>query len=87
MKVEKFEEKLQKVRVEHYYVCDKCNKRIIIKTHNDFDFQFKCNTGRSSTDGGNGILYELNLCEECVMELFRLLRENKYNIQSEEWDW
>jgi hypothetical protein len=70
--------------------CDKCGKKIVSEKFGDVyeDSWFEFKTGESyGADGGSGDLYKIDLCEECSLDLIKLMKENGYKVRGEEWDY
>jgi hypothetical protein len=89
MKVLKKEKRMMEVDVtiENYFLCDKCNQKIEHENYNAFECNFIHKTGSNYPSGGSGEKKEMDLCEECAVELVTLLRTNGYRVNDSEWDW
>ena len=74
------------VVVEDFLQCDKCGNEIKTGLYDAFSFDFEVRTGESYPEGGNGQLFNMDLCQECFKELLELLKENKYRVDEKEWD-
>lgn len=89
MKKTHSEIKTKEVIILDSYTCDKCGTDLIkeIDGWNAYSVDwFKMKTGMDYGDGGRGINYKLDLCEECAKKLLSLLILNDYKIYEEEWE-
>jgi hypothetical protein len=75
------------VIVENYHLCDKCNKKITKQNYDAFECDFTHKTGDSYPDGGSGDLQEMELCQQCAVELVELLKQNGYRVNDSKWEW
>lgn len=88
MQVIKKETQIRQVEItiESYTLCDKCNSKIKTSTFDAFECEFIHKTGNSFPEGGSGNKQEMELCQQCAVELVDLLIENGYRINESEWD-
>jgi hypothetical protein len=50
------------------------------------DFELNWRTGVSYPECGNGEKVEVDLCRDCIVRLFKLLKDEGCKINIEEWD-
>ncbi len=68
--------------------CDKCGKKIERNSYNHYDYDwFKLFFGEGTEDGGGGIEYTMELCEDCSKKLITTLKSLGYVIREEEHLW
>ncbi len=85
MRIERKEVQPREVVVESYYLCDKCGKRIQREYTDAFEFDLEHKTGTIGLGGGCGEVERLDLCAECAPQAIKLLIENGFQVQSNEW--
>lgn len=86
MQIIKKERQLKEVVVENYSLCDKCNEKIQLESMYDaFTCKASLTTGSQYPGGGFGENQEIELCQECAVELIFLLASHGYRINRSEW--
>ena len=79
---------MQEVTTDCYLICDKCGKRIKTKDSFDaFECEFIYKTGSNYPEGGDGDKLSLDLCQECGLKAIKILKDNGFKVQENEWDW
>lgn len=72
---------------KRYKKCDKCG--CVIKKTSSFEVfesTFKVESGVSYPEGGHGTDQSIDLCQDCSNDFIFLLKKNKYNINTKEWE-
>lgn len=95
MKKEIYEKRWEDTLIRIEFTCDKCGTHEENNIDDDyggydaFAFNFEIQTGCSypEPEGGYGERYNLNLCKKCSLEFVKFLKENGYNVYTEEWSY
>jgi len=88
MRVRKTELQTKEVEVtiEDYIVCDKCNKKISNNPYDAFEFKLEYRKGVAFPEGSGGEKGEMEICNECANDCVKLLEDNGYRINYDEWE-
>lgn len=87
MRILKKEKQVKEVEVvlEDYNICDKCGKTLVKELYDAFECNFLFKEGTAYPEGGDGEKHEMELCNDCALEVVELLRKNGYNVVTSEW--